>query len=240
MNVMGTGQYGHIEGNSTHLVPSRADTMQSLRLNTFLRTKLGDPVKLPSVKNDLEALFSKVTATTAKAQALAGDRTRNKAQQHMAAYDLAVQLSSDLRRSAEAFKSKSNELKDDGQAVADEILGPRDNYGYLQSEIRTWIRDQIKTPEGMQKVSNAYKVDLQVASTIYSSPSFLMDLSDQLHSTMRLKAVELFAPTGFKLLNEGVELGDKVQNYERVVGDVHNSYYSQELVEAAQASRVEV
>lgn len=240
MNVMGNGKIGRVEGNNIHLVPSRADTMQSLRLTRWLRTKLGDPAKLPSVKNDLEALFSKVTATTAKAQALAGDRTRNKAQQHMAAHDLAVQLSTDLRRSAEAFKTKANELKDDGQAVADEILGPRDNYGYLHSEIRTWIRDQIKTPEGMQKVSNAYKVDLQVASTIYSSPSFLMDLSDQLHATMRLKAVELFAPTGFKLLTEGVELADKVPNYERVVGDVHSSYYSQELVEAAQASRVEI
>lgn len=107
------------------------------------------PEKLPSVKNDLEALFSKVTATTQKAQMLAGDRTRNKAQQRMAAHELAVQLFSDLRRHAEIFGKKANELKDDGQAVADEILGPRDNYGYLQSEIRGWIRDQIKTPERM-------------------------------------------------------------------------------------------
>ncbi len=62
--------------------------------------------------------------------------------------------------------------------------------------------------------------------TIYSSPSFLRDMTGQLHSTMRLEAVDLFAPTGFKLLNEGVELSDKVQNYERVVGDVHSSYYT--------------
>ncbi|MCB2095727.1 MAG: hypothetical protein KDE11_15095 [Rhodobacteraceae bacterium] len=239
-SVMGSPAIGHAEGNNVHLVPSRANTIQNLRTNTWLRIKLGDPEKLPSVKNDLEALFSKVTATTEKAQKLAGDRTRNKAQQHMAAHELAVQLSSDLRRHAQIFGKKANELKDDGQAVADEILGPRDQYGYLQSEIRGWIRDQIKTPEGMQKVSNAYKVDLQVASTIYSSPSFLMDMTDQLHSNMRLKAVELFAPSGFKLLNEGVELADKVQNYERVVGDVHSSYYSHEVVEAAQASRVEV
>jgi hypothetical protein len=65
-----------------------------------------------------------------------------------------------------------------------------------------------------------------------------MDMTDQLHSTMRLKAVELFAPSGFKLLNEGVELAEKVRNYERVIGDVHSSYYSHEVVEAAQASRV--
>lgn len=86
----------------------------------------------------------------------------------------------------------------------------------------------------------AYKSNLQVASTIYSSPHFLMNISEQLHTPMRLKTVELFAPSGFKLLNEGVELAGKVKNYERVVGDIHGSYYSHDLVEAAEASRVEV
>lgn len=51
------------------------------------------------------------------------------------------------------FWKKVNKLKDDRQAVADEILGPHDSYGYLQSEIRGWIKDQIKTPKGMQKIA---------------------------------------------------------------------------------------
>ncbi|MCA0996179.1 hypothetical protein [Alloyangia pacifica] len=231
---------GHAEGNTAYLVPARANIMSNLRTVTWLRMRLGDPSKLPSVKAELENLFARVSDTTQKAQMLAADRTRTKAQQHMAAKTLARGLSSDLRRYAEIFGKKGAELQNDGQAVADRILGPHDNYGYLQSEIRGWIREQVKTPEGMQRVSDAYKSDLQTASTLYSSPHFLLGMSAQLHTSMRLKAVELFAPTGLDLLSEGIELEAKAKNYEKVVSDVHGAYYNAELVEAAEASRVEV
>lgn len=92
----------------------------------------------------------------------------------------------------------------------------------------------------MQRVSDAYKNSLLVASTIFASPHFLMDVSETLHTTMRLKAVELFAPKGFKLLNEGIDLAGKVKNYETVVSRIHQSYSNGELVAAAKASHVEV
>lgn len=232
--------FGSTEGNNAYLVPSQVDTLTNLSTTTWLRSKLGDPAKLPSVKSDLEGLFGKITDTTEKVRRLAADRSRTKTQAHMAAEQLATDLSSDVRRYAQLFDRKAIDLQDEGQKETDRVLGPRDQYGYLQSEIRGWIRDQVKTPEGMQRVSDAYKSNLQTASAIYSSPHFLIDVSETLHTTMRLKAVELFAPKGFKLLNEGIDLAGKVKNYETVVSRIHQSYYSGELVAAAKASHVEV
>ncbi|MBV0910924.1 hypothetical protein [Anianabacter salinae] len=226
--------------NTAYLVPGQTEKLISLQARTYLRTKLGDPERFPSVKAQMTALQDSIVSSATKAKALAGDLTRTKPQLHLLGKEIAMRASAPIRQHAELFARKAVELMDDGKALADSVLGPREGYGYVDSEIRGWIRDQVKTPEGMQAVSTLYKSDKNVASVLYSSPYFLLGISEALHGKMAATAVEKFAPKGAALLTEGAALSKIVGNYESVVSDIHNSFYSAEVVAKAEASRVEV
>lgn len=49
-----------------------------------------------------------------------------------------------------------------------------------------------------------------------------------------------FRAVRVQLLHEGVELAETVKNYECVVGNIHDSYYSHDLVEADEVSQIEL
>ncbi|MFT3689773.1 hypothetical protein [Paenirhodobacter sp.] len=117
-------------------------------------------------------------------------------------------------------------------------VGSRDGVGYLYREIRGRVRDQVKTPEGIQKASDAYKSNLQVAAIIWSLPHFLLNISEKLRDGMRAKSAELWAPKGYGALNEGNEIAGLVRNYDKVSSDFHLATYNAEVVAEVNASRV--
>ncbi len=157
----------------------------------------------------------------------AGDKTRTVELRHLAARDVAVadQATTLIRRNADAFRRQADLLIAQGKEAADSTLGPRGGaWGYIDSKICDWIREQAKTPEGMVAVSEAYKTDKNVASIIYSSPHFLLGLSKDLHGRMLATAVEMHAPKAGARLREGQALADIVGNYESVVTSIHRSF----------------
>lgn len=237
-NVMGsTRRIGSIAGTDTELVPGTAEIRNKLMAATTLGLRLG--AKYPTVKNDVEALVSRIQAQTERANRVAGDRTRNQYQKHLFARDLANDISAEIMRTKDVLSRKSKELIAEGEDLVEGTLGPRDNYAALYSEIRSWVRENKTTPEGLQRISDAYKENLSIAQAIYHSPHQLLNMEKGLHQTMRMKAAELFEPKGFAMLNEGVDIGGVLKHYDRTNYDVHRSYYHPEMVAEAEASVVQ-
>ena len=163
----------------------------------------------------------------------------NQYQKHLFARDLANDISAEIMRTKDVLSRKSKELIAEGGDLVEDTLGPRDNYAALYSEIRSWVRENKTTPEGLQRISDAYKENLSIAQAIYHSPHQLLNMEKGLHQTMRMKAAELFEPKGFAMLNEGVDIGGVLKNYDRTNYDVHRSYYHPEMVAEAEASVVQ-
>lgn len=101
------------------------------------------------------------------------------------------------------------------------------------------MREAVKTPEGMAKVSEMAKKDSTIAAIIYHSPQYLTGLSEDNHARMRLQAVERFVPKAYEMINEGVELEGLGKRYEKVTAEVHSSFYAPHLADKG-ATRVEV
>ena len=215
------------------------ESLVSLQSDTGNKSRFGNPEKFPHMQGRIAELHRVVAENTKLVVALAGDMTRTDVVKHVDAKKLAERTSKAIRTVAEEIKAKAEYLQVRGQEVADEALAPRAGFGHLDSEIRGWMRDAVKTPEGMAKVSELAKKDATIAAIIYHSPQFLTGLSEGLHTKMRLQAVERFAPNAYAMLNEGIELQSLSPRYERVVLEVHSSFYSPHLADKG-ATRVEL
>ncbi len=70
------------------------------------------------------------------------------------------------------------------------------------------------------------------------SPAQLLNMSKDVHTIMAGNAAELWAPKGWDMLNEGLNVGKAVKGYDAVIGDIYSSYFNEEVVAEAEASQV--
>ena len=140
MNVMGKATIGSNLGSNLSLVRGREETMQKLRLSTYLGLKLG--VKYPSIQKDVEGQIARIKEMTDKASRVAGDKTKNQYQKHLFARDLANVIGADIRRTQEHVAKIADELTAEGGQMVESTLGPKDEYGYLFRSAAMGARQQ--------------------------------------------------------------------------------------------------
>ena len=226
---------------TSYLVPTpqAIDAINAHRSETSLKAAFGDPGKFPSMSERISELHTVVATNATRAIGLAQDRTRTETARHVAAKELATRTAQAIRTVAAEVASKAEYLQRHGQEVADQTLGPRSGYEWHDMELRTWLRENSRTSEGMGLISEMSKKDFDVAAVIYHSKWMLTGLSESLHTRMRLSAVERFAPKAYAALNEGIDLAKLAPRYESVVKSIHSSWYN-EGIAAAGATRVEL
>ena len=118
-------------------------------------------------------------------------------------------------------------------------LGPRSESGVLHSEIRSWVREQAKTPEGMLQVKKAMVDNDDVAAVLWHSPSFLVGLAPSVHEGLRLEALQSRKPELYANLSNSVGLAKLAGKYEAAIRKVAPSFYTPSLAEQA-SKRVEI
>ncbi len=123
--------------------------------------------------------------------------------------------------------------------MAEQAFAPRPGYGHVESEIRQWMREQVKTPEGMAKVSELARKDATVAGIIYHSPNYLTGINEATHKRMQIEAIERFVPDAYAAINESIELESLSERYEKSIRDIHTSFYSPSLADKV-STRVEI
>lgn len=226
---------------SQYLVNSdkAANTLVALQTNSGLRARFGDPKKLPSVATELTSLHTRVGANVSSVVALAKDATRTEVAKHAAAKELAQRTIKVISDTAEALKARAAILQSDGQAKADHFFAPQPGYSHIESEVRTWLREQVKSETGLGKVLSLAKEDQMLASVIYHSPHYLTGLAPDLQAKLRLDMTEHFVPEAFALVNEGVEIEATASRYDKTAREINAAFYTPALADKA-STRVEV
>lgn len=125
------------------------------------------------------------------------------------------------------------------QAKADHFFAPQSGYSHIESEVRTWLREQVKSEAGLGKVLSLAKEDRTLASVIYHSPHYLTGLAPELQAKLRLDMTEHFIPEAFALVSESVEIEATASRYDKAVREINSAFYTPTLADKAN-TRVEL
>ncbi|HAI93471.1 MAG TPA: hypothetical protein DCM36_01690 [Xanthomonadaceae bacterium] len=227
---------------SAYLVkdPAATSFLDTAQIDTGLSAMLGDPKALDaSVAPDVQSAHITLREAAKKIAALVGDPTRTEVQKHHAAKQLADKVTNHLEKSKAAIEQQAEKLKASSLAQADLHLGPRSESGVLHSEIRSWVREQAKTPEGLLQVKQAMADNDDVAAVLWHSPSFLVGLAPSVHEGLRLEALQSRKPDLYANLSNSVGLAKLAGKYEAAIRKVAPSFYTPSLAEQA-SKRVEI
>ncbi len=201
---------------------------------------LGDPEKYesgvgPDITNAGIALRDGVETIGR----LLNDATRNEVQRHEAAGVVAARTVEALQKAKAAIESRAEILFSDGAAQAEREFTPRASHASLESEIRAYIREQAKQPDGPAKVRAAMLESKDVAAVIFHSPGFLVGINAETHSKLRYEAAEKWVPEAYKRMTDSVALRELAPKFDKAAASVRNSFYNPSL--AAKAStRVQI
>lgn len=215
------------------------EKLTSLSSETWLKAKYGDPQRFPSVAGRLNELISLTKANTAKVMALGNDETRMAADLHHTGKTIAESTSQAIRTVSGEIKAAGESLMEDGYRIVEDNFRPREGYQTLESEQRAWVRERVKTPEGLGEVSKMVKEDSNFASLISYSPAYLLGIAKTVHERWRIDGINAHLPSAAKKLEDGADLVALSAKYEKVVADVHSSYYDAAIADKMK-TRVEV
>lgn len=220
--------------------PDAINFLDSAQLDSGLSAMLGDPKAIDAhVAPDVQSAHITLKDAAKKIAALVDDPTRTPTAKHDAAKQLAQKVTTHLEKSKAALEAHAEKLKASALAQADLHLGPRSESGVLHSEIRSWVREQAKTPEGMLQVKKAMADNDDVAAVLWHSPSFLVGLAPSVHEGLRLEALQSRKPELYANLSNSVGLAKLAGKYEAAIRKVAPSFYTPSLAEQA-SKRVEI
>jgi hypothetical protein len=229
-------------GKSRYLVdsPNAVRTIDLLQTEVGLRVRFGDPEKFgEETGRRLQSLHNTVKDVTARVVALADDKTRTEVAKHHAAKQLAEKATKAIGETLKDFSVRSKLLQRDATKRAESAFAPRDGYAHIESEVRVWVREQMKSPDGMATVSGMMKEDAAFAAIVCHSPHYLVGMAKDVHSKWRLDAIERFVPDAFEMLEQSTELAEVVSRAESTVRDINTSFFNPELAKQAE-TRVEI
>lgn len=112
-------------------------------------------------------------------------------------------------------------------------LGPKPDRSALQSEIRSWVREQAKDPGNLPAIRAAMAENDDVASVLWHSPSFLVGLAPRVHENIRLEALQSRKPDLYSSLSNSVGLSKLAGKYEAAIRKVATSFYVPSLADQA-------
>lgn len=228
--------------DSKYLVksPDASSFLDTAQIDSGLSAMLGDPKATDAhVAPDIQSAHVTLREAAKKVAALVNDPTRTEVQKHAAAKELANKVTTHLEKSKAAIAQQAEKLKATALVQADLHLGPKPDRSALQSEIRSWVREQAKDPSNLPAIRAAMAENDDVAGVLWHSPSFLVGLAPSVHEGLRLEALQSRKPELYANLSNSVGLAKLAGKYEAAIRKVAPSFYTPTLAEQA-SKRVEI
>lgn len=201
------------------------DKLTSLSQEPWLKSQFGDPQRFSAVSGRLNELISLTKANVAKVMALGNDETRMPADLHHTAKTIAEATALAIRTVSAEVKAKGEDMMLAGRDMVEDHFRPREGYQSLESEQRAWIKEKVKTPEGMGEVSKMVKEDPAIGALVTYSPHYLLGIAKTVHERWRSDAISTHLPKAAQMLEDGDSLVALSKKYEGVVRDIHQSFY---------------
>lgn len=215
------------------------DKLTALSQEPWLKSQFGDPQRFPAVSGRLNELISLTKANVAKVMALGNDETRMPADLHHTAKTIAEATALAIRTVSAEVKAKGEDMMLAGRDMAEEAFAPRPGYSQLDSEIRLWMKEKVKSPEGLGEVAQMLKQEPAIAGIVYHSPHYLLGIAKTIQAKWQAEAVSSHLPKAAQMLEDGDSLVALSKKYEGVVRDIHQSFYDQGTADKMK-TRVEV
>ena len=206
---------------------------------TGCRAFLGDATLFPTVGNSITRANIDLRDSVAKIAALTTDPTRNEYQRHGAAKEIAGRVIETLEKSAGTIGKEATHLMEQGERFANIHFAPRANSDGLYGEIRAWIKEQAKIPEGISNVRKEMMNNEEVAAVVWHSPNFLLNIAGTVHDSLKYEGLDKHHPEVYSDISRGLVMAEMVKKYEKVIHNVKRFYYNPALADKA-ALRVEV
>ncbi|MFO1106444.1 MAG: hypothetical protein U1E34_10105 [Amaricoccus sp.] len=223
--------------------PQAQEFMTGIMSDSVLHARLGDPRFLdgiPGAAESVAQLKSLIKETGAKAKALAGDLSRGPEDAHYHASILAERAAKATAEVASKLSQKSEAMIQAGYDMAQNEFAPRPAYQAIDAEHRAYIREQVKTPDGVAKVHKLVMEKPEVAALIVQSPGYLLGLADEVHQKWTVQAINKHLPAASKMMQDGSSLAELAGKYKSFVRDIYQSFYNPALAEKYKSSRVEI
>jgi hypothetical protein len=166
-------------------------------------------------------------------QRLAKDRSgRSDPEKHFLAMGMANKLLATIQNTKAAVEQEANRMVTDAFVAADTHFAPSLSYGALHSEVRAWVREQLKLPDGkgLEVVRDSLG-DPQIAAALYHAPTPLTGFAKEVHINMKNRAMEVHLPQQWKQVQVGVKLMDLPPSYDRAAKEVRGAFYEPHQIE---------
>lgn len=214
--------------------PQAAEFMQMASIEAGRRALLGDTEKFDSsVGPDITMAQIMLRDGVDTIGRIIQDPTRNEIQKHEAAGIVAGRTVEALEKAKAKIENRAELLYSDGVAQAEREFTPRTSHAALESEIRSYIREQAKQTDGPSKIRAAMLESKDVAAVIYHSPGFLVGINPETHSKLRFEATERWVPDAYKRMTDSIALRELAPKFEKAIGSVRNSFYNSALAAKA-------
>jgi hypothetical protein len=214
--------------------------VQQASMDVGRKVMLGDREKLDKYAwNAVTSAHDAIASGVKTVSALVDDPTRNDVLKHEAAKQVAERTISAIEQSQKVLQARANALEAEAHEMVERRFAIDPNRAGIQSEIRTWIREQTKSEDGLGNIRKLMNSEPEVAAVIYQSPAFLMNLAPEVRDNMRIDGIERHVPDAYKMLEASVALNDTAAKYPRAIAGVRRSFYNAGLAAKA-AHRVQV
>jgi hypothetical protein len=220
--------------------PAAVDFLDLANVPSGLNAHLGDPDKSdPMLGADIKGAQIELQHAVKKLTGLVSDPTRTEVEKHIAGKKLATKVIERLAATKTAIEKRAKELESSAIADANSALGPRADKAGLHSEIRDFLLDQARHPDGLAKIREALAESAEMAAVLWHSPRFLTGLSEASFETLRVDALKSARPDLHANISNAIGLTKLAAKYATTIGKVSRSFYSEQMA-AQEKKRVEV
>jgi len=220
--------------------PAAVEFLDLANVPSGLNAYLGDPEKTdPMLGADIKGAQIELQHAVKKLQGLSDDPTRTDVQKHEAGKRLATKVIERLTATKTAIEKRAKELESSAIADANSALGPRADKAGLHSEIRDYLIEVNRKPDGLEKTRAALAESPEVAAVLWHSPRFLTGLPQESFENMRVEALNSVRPDLHANISNAIGLTKLAAKYPTVIGKVSRSFYNEQVAKQA-TRRVEV
>lgn len=194
---------------------------------------VGDPAKVhASVQPYVLTASVALRDGADKVRRLVDDPTRTTVAKHEAASKVAAQTIETLQKQKANIEREAANLWESGQDTANGTFTPRASHASLDSEIRTYVREQVKLPGGMVKIREILG-NFDVASVIYHSPDFLLGLTTENKLALQQSIVQRHLPDAWEKMDAAVSLQKLFPRYDETIQKVRSYFFNSSIAEQA-------
>jgi hypothetical protein len=220
--------------------PAAVEFLDLTMVDSGLNAYLGDPDNIePFVAADVKGSHIELRHAVKKLTGLVSDPTRTEVEKHIAGKKLATKVIERLAATKTIIEKRAKELESSSLREADYALGPRADKAGLHSEIRDYLLEVNRRPEGLEKTRAALAESEDVAAVLWHSPRFLTGLPEASFDSLRTEALKRSRPDLHANISNAIGLTKLAEKYVTAIGKVSRSFYSPSLA-AQETRRVDV